>query len=204
MSVRRLIVLCVLMLLALSASAQSYERCTEAYRENNVVPGLSTCHKDATYMVTRRLWYSKCKQSGEYITRWCGLPQYVEPEDEENRGTNDETDGLPEYDETGNDDSNCAENGGIPTTNETIDFVLGTGTSGANNPLIQNYGTFASVLDGADLVLTGQQAQRGDSGPLFESMFNILFPVLPQDSAIGAAFQDFSQFADETRGFGDC
>lgn len=92
----------------------------------------------------------------------------------------------------------------VPTTNGTLDFVANPVISGLDSSLVQGYALFSSFLNGANLAQTEQQAQTDDSSVLFESAYNVIFPLIPDNSTIGIAFQDFSDFVDQTRGVPEC
>ena len=151
-------------------------------------------------------------------THWLNRGSTGGDETDNQSGEGNDNDGLPRYEEndtTGTDGgandqtgdntaSECQNNNGIPTTNGTLDFVANPGISGLDSSLAQGYVLFSAFLNGANLATTGQQAQTGDSSPFFDAVYDLIFPVIPDNSTLDVAFQDFSDFVDQTRGVPEC
>ena len=138
-------------------------------------------------------------------THWLNGGSTGGDETDNQTGEGNDNDGFPRYEESGdNTASECQNNNVVPTTNGTLDFVANPVISGLDSSLVQGYALFSSFLNGANLAQAEQQAQTDDSSALFESAYNVIFPLIPDNSTIGIAFQDFSDFVDQTRGVPEC
>ena len=138
-------------------------------------------------------------------THWLNGGSTGGDETDNQTGEGNDNDGFPRYEESGdNTASECQNNNVVPTTNGTLDFVANPGISGLDSSLAQGYVLFSAFLNGANLATTGQQAQTGDSSPFFDAVYDLIFPVIPDNSTLDVAFQDFSDFVDQTRGVPEC
>lgn len=117
---------------------------------------------------------------------------------------NPDTEPSPLQDYDGPDDNNQGQNNGncnnqnpLPTLPPAVDVSLALTTQFLPNTILSNYGNLSAAATLTNLTSSAVQAQEtGDSSLFFSNIFALVFPLIPQDSSLGQAFQDFSAFFD--------
>lgn len=107
---------------------------------------------------------------------------------------------LPNFDdvvEQGQNGVDCDTQNPIPTLPSAVDVPLAIGTQFLPNAVLSNYGNLSSAATLVNLTSSAVQAQEtGDSSGFFSNVFSLVLPFIPQNSTLGEAFQNFSEFVD--------